>query len=243
MIDPSARWPSGRRKWPVWCKDVYSGVWTRLAVYQPDYPPYGFIRQHTAVAADQKRVYVSVDVGGGTAAYWYIDFTNGIAGASISKLLMPTTAVGPNRRTTGAFTAGHPDGRHLWYWPDLGNSSGLIVQDLDAGTQARLSVGQGLNISTTDGPGMQYDATGNRILILQDHGNGVLKYRWISIPADPLNTAGYIVSAERTLATGSSVAQPVLPTFLYGKAHFHSQLGVMFVPQDRAPMLAFRPAA
>ena len=243
MVDPSARWPSGNRKWPVWCKDVYSGVWTRLAgVFQPDYSPYGFIRQHTAVAADQKRVYVSVDVGAGTAAYWYIDFTNGIAGATISKLFTPTTAVAPNRGTTGAFTAGHPDGRHLWYWPDLLNPSGLIVQDLDAGTQARLSVGQGLSISTTDEPGMQYDAVNNRILILQNYGNGVLKYRSVSLPSDPLNAGGYRVSVERTLIADSSVALPVAPTYFYSKTRLHPQLGVMFVPQDRGPMLAFRPA-
>ena len=244
MVDPSARWPSGGRKWPVWCKDVFSGVWTRLAGgYQPDYSAYGFIRQHTAVAADQKRVYVSVDVGGGTAAYWFIDFTNGIAGATISKLITPTTNVAPNRGATGAFTAGHPDGRHLWYWPDLLNPSGLIVQDLDSGTQTRLSVGQGLNILSTDEPGMQYDAANNRILILQRYDGGVLKYRSVSIPSDPSIAAGYVVSAERTLVANSSVAQPVAPSRFYSKARLHSQLGVIFVPQDRGRMLAFRPSA
>jgi hypothetical protein len=244
MVDPSARWPSGRRKWPVWCKDVYSGVWTRLAgVYQPDYLPYGFIRQHTALAADQKRIYVSVDVGNGTAALWYIDFTNGIAGATISSLISPSTAVAPNRGTTGAFTAGHPDGRHLWYWPDLLNPSGLIVQDLDAGTQARLSIGQALNIPASDEPGMQYDAANNRIVILQNRGNGVLTYRSVALPSDPMNAGGYAVSAERSLAADASVGTPVAPSYFYGKTRLHSQLGVMFVPQDRGPMLAFRPAA
>ncbi len=243
MVDSSALWPSGRRKWPVWCKDVHSGMWTRLpGALQPDYPPYGFVRQHTAVATDQKRVYVSVDVGGGTAAYWYIDFTNGIGGATTSKLVMPTTEVSPNRGTTGALTAGHPNGRHLWYWPDLLNSSGLVLQDLDAGTQARLNLGQGLNISSSESPGMQYDAANNRIVILQDQGGGVLKYRTVSIPSDPLNVAGYVVSGERTLAADSSVATPIAPTFFYSKTRLHPQLGVMFVPQARGPMLAFRPA-
>jgi len=131
----------------------------------------------------------------------------------------------------------------LWYWPDLLNAAGLIVQDLDSGTQTRLSVGQGLNILSTDEPGMQYDAANNRILILQRYDGGVLKYRSVSIPSDPFIAAGYVVSAERTLVANSSVAQPVAPSRFYSKARLHSQLGVIFVPQDRGRMLAFRPSA
>lgn len=244
MLDPSARWPSGRRKWPVWCKDVSTGAWTRIAgAYQPDYPEYGFVRQHTAVARSQKRVYVSVDVGGGTAAYWYIDFRNGVAGATISALISPTRNAAPNRHTPGAFTDGHPEGRHLWFWPDANNEAGLVVQDLDAGTQERLDLRQGLSVAPLSDPGMQYDAANNRIIVLQKYSGGtVLKYRSISIPTDPLNAGGYVVSPERTLKFDASVRLPVAPTFFYSKASLHSQLGVMFVPQDRGPMLAFRPS-
>jgi hypothetical protein len=242
MVDPTALWPSGRRKWPIWCKNVQTRRWSRLeGGYQPDYIGYGFIRQHTAVARDQKRIYVSVDVGGGTAAYWFIDFADGVAGARVSSLITPRAAVAPNRATTGAFTGGHPDQRHLWYWPDLLNPAGLIVQDCDAGTQTRLDIGRGLSIAASSAPAMQYDAANNRVLILQQYSGGVLKYRSVSLPAEPLDAAGYVVSAERTLSADASVSQPVAPTRFYSKAHLHAQLGVMFVPQDNGRMLAFRP--
>jgi hypothetical protein len=242
LVDPSAIWPSGRRRWPIWCKNVQTGEWERLlGGYQPDYPPYGYIRQHSAVARDQRRVYVSVDVGGGTAAYWYIDFADGIAGATVSELVSPTTAVAPNRGTTGAFTDGHPDGRHLWYWPDLLDANGLILQDVDLGTQTRLAIGRGLEIPAGTHPAMQYDAAGHRMIILQHGADGALVYRTVSIPTDPLDASAYVVSDERTLAVDDSVATPVGASYFY-KTRLHPTLGVMFVPQDRGRMLAFRPA-
>lgn len=242
LVDPAGLWPSGRRKWPVWVKNVSTGHWERIASgFQPDYAPYGFIRQHTAVARDQKRVYVSSDVGGGTAAWWYVDFASGVAGATISSLVAPSANVAPNRATSGAFTDGHPGGRHLWYWPDLLNPRGLVVQDLDAKTQTRLDIGQGLDIPSSAAPGMQYDSANNRIIVFRNDG-GTLKYRTISLPADPLNVAGYAVSAERAVAVDASVPLPVTPSHFYSKAPYHRQLGVVFIPQDQGPMLAFRPA-
>jgi hypothetical protein len=243
MCDPSALWPSGRRKWPVWYKNVQSGSWDRiLSGYQPDYPPYGFVRQHSAVARDQRRVYVSVDVGNGTAAFWYVDFSQGVAGATISALVSPRTSVAPNRGPTGAFTDGHPSGRHLWYWPDLLDPNGLIVQDLDLATQTRLSIGHGLAIAADSSPAMQYDPASNRMIILQVNAGGALVYRTVTIPSDPLVASEYVVSEEHTLTVDASVAQPVQPSYFYSKARLHQSLGVMFVAQDHGRMLAFRPA-
>ncbi len=241
LTDPSALWPSGNRKWPIWCKNVRTGAWTRLQGFQPDYPPYGFIRQHTAVSRSQKRVYVSVDVGSGTTAYWYIDFANGIANATVSGLVAPATQVAPNRATPGAFTEGHPGGRHLWYWPDLENPAGFVLQDLDSRTQARLNIGQGLSVPASSEPGMQYDATNNRIFIIQNYGGSVIKYRSVSIPSDPLNAAGYVVSTEKTLSVDSSVSIQGF-THFYGKVRFIPELGVILIPQEAGRMLAFRPS-
>lgn len=243
LMDARGLWPSGRRKWPVWIKNVSTGHWERVASgFQPDYPGYGFIRQHTAVARDQKRVYVSVDVGGGTAAFWHIDFSDGVPGATISTLTRPSTAVAPHRGTSGAFTAGHPAGRHLWIWPDLLNPTGLVVQDLDAGKQYRLNIGQGLQMAPSSEPAMQYDAANNRVLVLMHQGGGTITLQTISLPGDPENASGYVVSPAQALAVDPSVPSRVAPSYFYSKARYHAPLGVMFVPQDRGPMLAFRPS-
>src|SRR5581483_8134557 len=107
---------------------------------------------------------------------------------------------------------------------------GLIVQDVDAGTQALLHIGQGLNIPSGSEPAMQYDASTNTIIILQKYSSGDLKYLTIPIPSDPLDVKGYIVSKQKTLAIDSSVSLPLAPTFFYSKTRLHPQLGVMFVP-------------
>lgn len=241
LMDPSALWPSGRRKWPIWYKNTQTGAWNRLAVLQPDYAPYGFIRQHTALARDQKRVYVSVDVGNQTASFWYLDFSNGVAGAIVGALFTPTTSVDPNRNTSGAFTDGHPGGRHLWFWPDLNDPQALDVQDLDQRTQYRVHIGQGLSVASQESVGMLYDPVNDRIILLQLRAQAIV-YRVINVPADPTNAASYVVSAERTLAIAPSVQQPVEPSHFYSKARLHLGLGVIFIPQNRGPMLAFRPS-
>lgn len=242
LVHSSARWPSGRRKWPIWAKNVQTGIWSRLpGGFQPDYQGYGFIRQHSAVARDQRRVYVSVDEASATAAFWYIDFSAGFSGATVSGLLRPSTSVAPLRGTTGVFTDGHPDGRHLWYWPDLLSPTGLIMQDLDQVRQVQLAIGNGLSIGSGEEPGMFYDATGNRLVIVQRKSDGTIRYRVIQIPADPYQVSGYQVSAEKTLELDPSVVVSGY-THFYSKMKYHSQLGVVLVPQDRGRMLAFRPS-
>lgn len=241
MLDASAMWPSGRRKWPIWIKDVATGVWAKLAAPQPDYPAYGFVRQHTVCVPDMKRVYVSVDVAGGTAAWWYIDFSNGIAGATVSDLVQPSQSANPVRMNDGALMV--KNGRHLWYWLEINDPSMLIFQDLDTGLQHRFTLNTPITPSGANASGntsLQYDAAHHRLLLLcRDPAPKCLS---ISIPQDdPLNAAGYVVT-EKTIAIDASVAQPLGLTGFYSKARFHQQLGVMFVPQDHGPMLAFRPS-
>jgi hypothetical protein len=242
MVVPGSIWPSGRRKFPIWVKNTQTRAWTRLSSWQPDYMPYGFVRQHSAVARDQKRVYVSVDVGGGTAGYWFIDFTNGIAGATVSSVTQGAAPVGPNRGSAGAFTDGHPTGRHLWFWAN-GNPAKenyLILQDLDAGTNNQVGPIGGYSTAYNGGDAFMYDSANNRILVVRRPLSNSISYLAISIPADPTNAAAYSVSSRTlTIDSGASVSDVSL---YHKKCFLHPTLGVVFIPQNTGRMLAFRPS-
>lgn len=247
MVDASSIWPSGRRKNPVWIKNVATGQWTRLSQPAPDFTPYGFIGSATAVARDQKRVYVSFDVGNGTASWYYIDFSNGVAGATFSPVIVPKGNTAPKRTSCGAFTDGHPAGRHLWYWVDAqGGANGiakyLVMHDKDAKIAYRLNLpGLGVPNDLNEQVGMSYDAANNRIFILYNLANGGLRYDVINIPADPTIAANYMV-ATRVLGFDPSVSQSLSLAHFYGKTRYHAALGVIFVPQHQGRMLAFRPS-
>lgn len=241
FFDATGMWPSGRRKWWIWAKDTATGIWTRLATPQPDFAGYGFIHQHTAVARDQKRVYVSVDVGGSTPGGFYIDFSSGLAAAAPSSLWQGALACAPNRGSPGAFTDGHPQGKHLWFWPDLNFTDYFIVQDFDTNTQYRVGPISGYNVVANAEDCLIYDPTYHRILLVKRPVGNSITYLSIPIPADPTNAAGYVVSS-RTLTVNGDVAVNSL-TYYYKKCFLHPTLGVIFIPQDSGRMLAFKPSA
>ena len=235
---------SGRRKSIAWHKNTTTGAWSQIGGFQPDYSIYGFVAQHTAVARDQRKVYVSADESGGAAVTWSIDYSAGLAGATCSALVRPVSgASSPSRYSTGAFTDGHPDGRHLWYWMDLVGQSGgymvrLVVQDLDANTSYSLAV-TGLAVPNSEQCGMSYDAARNRLLIVYMDGT-TLKYATVHLPSVPTNAAGYVVTTY-TPTFDSSTAGTKSYAHFYGKTRYHAGLNCILVPQSLGPMLAFEP--
>jgi hypothetical protein len=232
------------RRPPFYFRNTRTGAWTEHK-WQPDFARYGYTGQQCGVFRDLKRVYISGDRGGGTAGWWYIDMANGFANLTVSARVEPATSVAPNRYACGAWTDGHPQGRHLVFFPDLLNRAGLVVQDFDNNRQQRLDIGQGLNIPINDERvGMSYDALRNRILVLlQNSDTQALYYYVISLPSNPLDASAYRVSL-RNLSLDDAAMSTQLgdTTYFYRKTHLHPTLGVIFVPFGRNRMLGFIPS-
>lgn len=232
---------SGIRRLPYYFKNTRTGVWSEHK-WQPVYQIYGFTGQSAGLFRDLKRIYVSGDRGSGTAGWWHVDLTNGIAGHTVSTRTEPGTSVDPNRYSSGAWTDGHPDGRHLAYFASLAGPGHMVVQDFDNGTQATLNIGGALSIPNTEQIGMSYDARNNRILIVLHNGSGPY-YFSVYLPANPLNAAGYGVSLRTpTLNDGAMASQWGESAHFYGKTQFIPRLGVCLVPYGRNRMLGFVPA-
>ena len=100
------------RRSAFYFKNTRTGAWTEHK-WQPDIRLYGFTQQQCGVFRDLKRVYISGDEAGGTAGWWHIDMSNGFANLTRSEWFRPSTQVAPNRYACGAWTDGHPSGKHL----------------------------------------------------------------------------------------------------------------------------------
>jgi hypothetical protein len=233
------------RRLPYYFRNTSTGAWSEHK-WQPAYQIYGFVQQQCAVFRDSRRIYVSGDRGNGTAGWWYIDMSNGMANHKVSSRFEPAVPVAPNRAACGAWTDSHPQGKHLAFWPDLLNATGLIVQDFDSNVQAALNIGKGLNVPANEGQvGMSYDPANNRIImLLQDREANELFYYSIGIPPDHLDASRYTVS-RRTLTLSDPVMADQLTdaTGFYGKTRLHPTLGVILVPFARSRMLGFAPSA
>jgi len=245
-VQPEALFNNNQnRRVPYYFKNTRTGAWTEHK-WQPDLALYGFTGQQCGVFRDMRRIYVSADRAGGTAGWWHIDLSNGLAGVRRSDWFSPTTNLAPNRYACGAWTDGHPSGRHMAYFPDLLNTGGLVVQDFDNNQQYRLPIGKGLNIpANVERVGMSYDALGHRILVLlMDPTTQALFYFSIGIPSDPLNAAAYTVSRrELGLQDPGMSSQLSDATTFARKTHLLPRLGVVLVPFGRHRMLGFVPSA
>jgi hypothetical protein len=239
--------PSGRRKRAMYYRNCSTGAWAQHATPFPDVPVYvsgSSTGSFAATSVDHERIYVSFDKGGGTAAWFYIDCSSGLASSTVSSTVEPATDISAYRFNCGALTDGNPHGRLLWYWLDLidavsGRAKRIVYQDLDNGTQARVSSSVAIDIPMSDRTAMAYRASDHSILLVYEDGAGVLKYTKVSLPADPTNTAGYSVSTS-TLTFDSGVSVQSLTT-LHGK-YFIPSLGAFILPQGSHSPLAVRPA-
>lgn len=234
---------SQERRMPFYFKNCRTGAWTEHK-WQPDVVLYGATRLQCNVFKDLKRIYLSGDKAGGTAGWWYIDMSAGFAKLSRSDWIQPSTAVAPNRYGGGAWTEGHPDGRHLVFYPDLLNTAGLVVQDFDHNTQARIDVRQGLNIPVnTERLGMSYDAAGHRLVVLlQNLSTKELYYYSVGIPSNHLDGSAYTVTMKSLALDDSSMSTQLGDTVTFGrKTHVIGSLGVLLVPFGRSRMLGFIP--
>lgn len=244
LVDSSALWPSGRRKWPIYTKNTQTGEWQRLRYPQPDVSWYGFIHLHTAVVPSLKRVYVSGDVANGTASFWSIDFANGLENVEVTGVQGGTAAIAPNRGTAGALTVGAPNGRLLWFWPDLSGAEYLVVQDLDNKTNFRVGPISGYSVAPGSEDAFIYDSLLHRLLVVRRPANGasgMISYLSIKIPTDVQSPSGYVVS-ERQLQVEAGVTVSSVSHY-YKKCFLHSSLRVIFVPQNSGRMLAFKPSS
>jgi hypothetical protein len=243
-VQPDALFNGGHsRRMPYYFKNTRTGAWSEHK-WQPDLNVYGFTGQQCGVFRDLRRIYISADEAGGTAGWWYIDLSNGLAGMQRSEWVRPSSNAAPNRYACGAWTDGHPSGRHMVYFPDLLNTAGLVLQDFDTNQQHRLNIGKGLEIPTSsERIGMSYDAINHRILVLMvDAQSQSMYYYAIGIPADPLNAGAYTVS-RTTLEVDDPAMAAQLPnaTTFTRKTHLLPRLGVILVPFGRHRMLSFVP--
>lgn len=238
-------WGTGRRKHAIGVMNTSTKAWTILSAPIPDYVPYGFVSPHSAYAPDQKRVYVSVDEASGTCSHYYINFSAGVAGATVSAFTRPVSGnASPDRNSSGAFTANHPQGKHLWFWPDLGNDSGLICQDLDNNVLLNLAIPSG-GANFRARVGMGYDPVNNRVLILKWNVSLSRYELWkIGVPSDHTNAAAYtVVMVPLVAGPGVTVTAPDMDDW-HGKARFMvgRGLNVILVPYALNRMLCLRPA-
>jgi hypothetical protein len=242
-VNASHIWPSGNRKWPITVTNTQTKAVTILSQFVPDHTPYAYTQPHSAFSRSEKRVYVSTDEANGTCSYYYIDFTNGVAGATVSSFIRPSGQdASPWRGNSGAFTDGHPTGRKIWYWVDAITWTRLVMQDVANNQLLNLAIPGGEDFRTC--LGMGYDPVGNRIIMLRF--SQTVADLWecvtITIPSDPTNASGYVTTVT-PLALGAGVSTPVPEMFdFHGKSRYIPSLGVVLLPQGTGRMLAFRPA-
>jgi hypothetical protein len=240
--------PSGRRKWPFHLLNLTSNTWSVVGV-MPDVDTTGFQGVClSTVDVPSKRVYASFDNTNPNTMY--LDFSGGLGSVTVSSAT-PATVTGSHGRganSIGAFTTGHPT-KLLWYWPDLNNAGGLVIQNPGAGTYDAIDLtSKGLTIGIGhEKIGMSYDAENNRILIVQpvniaDISEGIECYS-ITIPESHLTAADYTVSRV-TLSVDAGVealSNDLYIAEFYGKTRYLPTIGVCLVPFSRGKMLAFRP--
>lgn len=243
---------SGARRWPYHFKNCTTGAWT-MHQWQPLGVGYGgYGGQCIGTFADTKRMYVCSAISG-SPAYYYLDFTSGYAGHTVST---PVTSLIPmHNYCSGAFSDGDSAGRH--FCVSLGNDAAhltkLVVYDFDAGTSYRIDLNSfGFSYTAADEwLGMSYDATNQRVLLVMRNASTRLVEYWSITPGATLSTEAQWSAEHRVLdVTDAAMSSSAYTTategdglsHFYGKVRFLESLGVILIPSNKQRMLGFRPS-
>lgn len=244
----------GSRRWPYHVKNITTGEWTAHQWQPVGAEPGGFGGHRMGVFSDNKRMYVCCFIGG-SPSYYYVDFTLGFAGRTISTPV--TGLLQMSKYSAGAFSEGDAYGRHFCVAPArLGASTSKItVYDFDTGTSFYVDfAAQGMSINEdNENVGASWDPTNQRVLLVtRGWSSFVVTYWVITPPAGPgLPSSGW-TAEERTL-TFDDAGMPAIYevdgtggegySHFYGKVQYLPDLDVILIPANRRRMLGFRPGA
>lgn len=242
----------------VFWQDPVSREWSRLPTPVPGLTRPGVYAQAAAVDAAYKRVYyVNWEP---TRSIYYVDFSRGVAGASLSSLQQLTTVgrqdVLPGDRSSVTFTDGHPQGRRLIYFRAESATDAvantLVMIDLDSNKLYPLGPIPGLDIDrpgmTRPHCGLAYAADQNAlVLTTKARDRGGASTHIIPIPNDPTVASNYSAQTlSLALANGLTLetrSDGEINMWMYGqgKGGYVPSLGVVLTTQLDGPLLAYRP--
>lgn len=240
-------WPSGRRKRWLYAMDVVTRQWQRLPQPVPDANWYGgdLMLPHSAPDPATKRLYY-VSGGNSVGLIYYADFTNGLAGMTMSALITQTNAGGPGQfdeysnHVTVTPATGVLAGKKLMYSKN-GFNGQLRLDDLGTSTFYSLAIGS--LPPKADSWGFGYDEVSNRLIITTKGTSGVRSYV-CTLPSNYTSAAAYTFTMTAlSLAPGVSLESGYEMTKQHGdRNQFIPGLGVVLLTQNFNRMLAYRPA-
>jgi hypothetical protein len=237
----------GTQKNFVFAMNTSTKAWTRLdAAPVPSLSGGEITRSHSFVDRTGKRVYYKI----GEYIY-YLDFTGGISGVTISTPELCTlvgTPIAVDYDAGAAMCEGHPT-RRLMYLKGRGGTSAamnsLQLIDLDNAEIHQLYLeGYGLDFNSRNDIGFGYDAANNRVLMTWRTGAGAMKLGQFVVPSDPTTASNYTVTTT-TLSLASGVTIESGMTFqcrFSDHGVYHPLLNVILWQQNQEAPLAFIPA-
>ena len=206
---------------------------------------------HCWLDSRNKRAYFMFRIG--ALAAWYADFSNGIAGMTISTPVAFTRIndydMIPSDSANHGSTDGHRDGRRLIYFMSHNSTaSHLVLLDMDGNTLRLLTPIPGLTWQSAPGTdinlGFNYDPASNVMRIAEQTQTGEVYVHSFEIPADPLVASNYSVSrVQLSKAPGAAVdttqwirmfgERPLIQGYIGGR---------VVIPQYANKPLTFKPS-
>jgi hypothetical protein len=248
-FDPAYLWPGSTfpKNYPSF-RDSATGQWSLLSQAIPDFEPNNQYPTRQTVAPIAKKVYVRLSKNAFGAFVWCeIDFSNGIAGASVSGEMSDANFV--------AFPEGEgqileQDGHVYWYWISWGTPyNSLVMRDMTTGTVYRIGPFPGWSRSfPEDASRLSIDTVQRKLFVTAGINQVPIAardwpnwYESIAIPADPTNAGAY-VHTHKTLDFDAGVDQGGSGA---ANAYYNGvlpRLGVFIVFRHIGTPLAFIPS-
>jgi hypothetical protein len=203
------------------------------------------------VFRDLRRVYV-VGSAGSSYGWYYLDFSNGIAGHTVSSL---RTGIpnGAHRYISGAFSDGDPQGRHfaVLLSNETRHNTKLLVYDFDADASFLVDLAaQGFSYDlNSEKVGMSWDPASQRVRIVMQESGTWRPYYWsIAVPSVLSSGSNWAATKVTPDLSDDAMSRTHFGlrdsmSFLYGKSRLIPQLNVILVPFSQQRMLGFVPGA